>query len=85
MFNKGKIDRVIEENCIRFMSRFFGETEANIREFFTKTRKFRRTAIWLRNTKVILEDINARGAAIELKQGIEDLKEIKDIYVICSE
>jgi SpoVK/Ycf46/Vps4 family AAA+-type ATPase len=83
LFDKEKIDRVIEVNCIRFMSRFYGETEASINEFFAKIRKFRRTAVWLRNSSAILKD-KIMGAAIEFKQGIEDLKEIEDIYVICT-
>ncbi len=78
LFRRGEIEGVVECNCVRFISKYQGETEMNVREFFRKVRRFSKYAVWIRNCS-ILKDFP--GAWVELQEGLESLKE-EDVYIV---
>ena len=78
LFRRGEIEGVVECNCVRFISKYPGETEMNVREFFRKVKRFSKYAVWIRNCG-ILKDFP--GAWVELQEGLESLKE-EDVYIV---
>ncbi len=82
LLKEEKVNEVISVNCIRFLSKFSGETENNIMDFFEKIRHFRNRVIWFRKVKFLKEYYESYFNLII--QEIEDLKEM-GFYIVLSE